>query len=114
MGRVEVAPEPGPGERRAVRPPVAGAERGGFGEGAAEQPAGLRPAGQHANVVRGRVRRQAGGEVAVAARAQGQLPDEEEVPPFADDVQGSGDGACVPVVLHKSHGMLCFCKCQLH
>jgi hypothetical protein len=52
----EIAPEPGPGERRAVRPPVAGAERGGFGDGAAGQPAGQRPAGQHANVVRGGVR----------------------------------------------------------
>ena len=53
-------PNPGPGERRAVRPPVAGAERGGFGDGAAEQPAGQRPAGQHADVARGGVRQQAG------------------------------------------------------
>src|SRR5882672_2807172 len=57
---VEVAPEPGPGERWAVRPPVAGAERGGFGDGAAEQPAGRRPVGQYADVVRGGVRQQAG------------------------------------------------------
>ena len=52
--------------------------------------------------------------VAVPARAQGQLPHQEEAPPFADDVQGSGDGACLLVVLHGSHGKVYFCKCQLH
>src|SRR5262245_61170254 len=58
--------------------------------------------------------RQTGGEVAVTARAKGQLPHEQQAPPFADDVQGSGDGACLPVVLHKSYGRLYFYKCQLH
>src|SRR5215472_10485242 len=58
--------------------------------------------------------RQACREVAVTARAESQLPHEQQAPPFADDVQGSGDGACLPVVLHKSHDALFFYKCQLH
>jgi hypothetical protein len=41
----EIAQEPGPGEGRAVRPPVIATERGGFGDGAAEQPVGQRPVG---------------------------------------------------------------------
>jgi hypothetical protein len=34
---LQVAGEPSPGEGRAVRPPVVGAEGGGFGDSAAEQ-----------------------------------------------------------------------------
>ena len=57
---------------------------------------------------------QAGRQVAVTARAKSQLPHEQEAPPLADDVQGSGDGACLPVVLHESNRKLYFYKCQLH
>src|SRR5262249_30819216 len=54
--------------------------------------------------------RQAGSEVAVTARAQAQLPHEEQAPPFADHVQGPGDGACLPIALHKRDGTVYFYK----
>jgi len=52
---LQVAAEPGPGEGRAVRPPVARVERGGPVDGAAEQSMGQRPVGQHPDVMRGGV-----------------------------------------------------------
>src|SRR5258708_1168043 len=58
--------------------------------------------------------RQAGGKVAVTARAESQLPHEQQAPPFAADVQGPGAGACLPVTLHESQRTLCFYKCLLH
>src|SRR5260370_78742 len=96
------------------RPPACGRCGGRRREGARGEDAGglqvLQAGGQD---VAGDAR-QAGREVAVTARAEGQLPHEQQAPPFADDVQGSGDGARLPVVLHESHGTLCFYKCQLH
>jgi hypothetical protein len=58
--------------------------------------------------------RQAGREVTVPARAQTQLPHEEQAPPFADDVQGPGDGARLPIALHKKDDVLYFYKCQVY
>src|SRR5262249_15859628 len=58
--------------------------------------------------------RQAGRDAAVAARAPTQLSHEQEAPPFAYDVEGSGDGACLPVMLHEGNDTLVLKKLLLH